>query len=133
MKYSLDSSNFFEEISSLSHSIAFLYLHFFHLRRLSNLSLLFSGTLPSVMYIFPFLPCLSLLFFHLGVCKTSSDRKQLIQLALYHRDMSVKHLGTRVLSRNQVIKNTDSFMCIRLISSLCSNLLSSFLHSNSLF
>ena len=53
---SLDISNFLEEISSLSHSTV-------HLRRLSYLSLLFSGTLHSVGYIFPFLPCLSFLFF----------------------------------------------------------------------
>ena len=72
------------------------------------------------MCIFPFLPCLSLLFFPWLFVKYLQTRKQLIQLALYHRDLSVKHLGTRVLSWNQVVKNIDSVMCIRLISSLCS-------------
>ena len=53
-----------EEICSLSHSIDFpLFLCIGHLQRLSYLSLLFSGTLRSVRYIFPFLLCLSLLFF----------------------------------------------------------------------
>ena len=63
---SLDISNFLEEICSLSHSYCFSVLFFFpivHLRRLSYLSLLFSGTLHSVGYIFSFIPCLSLLFF----------------------------------------------------------------------
>ena len=50
-------SNFVEEISSLSHSIVFLYfIALFML--LSYLSWLFSGTLYSVGYIFPFLLCL---------------------------------------------------------------------------
>ena len=42
-----------------------------HLRRLSHLFLLFSGTLHSVGYIFPFVPWLSLL--SSAVCKGSSD------------------------------------------------------------
>ena len=63
MKCSLGISNFLEEISSLSHSVVSLFLCIVHLRRLSYLSLLFSGTLHSVRSIFPFLPCLSLLFF----------------------------------------------------------------------
>ena len=71
MKCSLDISNFLEEICSLSHShcffrLVFCFLVFFcivHLRRLSYLSLLFSGTLHSVGYIFSFIPCLSHLFF----------------------------------------------------------------------
>ena len=39
-------------------------VHYFivHLRRPSYLSFLFSGTLHSIVYIFPFLPCLSLQF-----------------------------------------------------------------------
>ena len=64
MKYSLGITNFIEEISSLSHSIVFLY--FFALipeRSLSYLSLLFFGTLHSNGYIFPFLLCFSPLFF----------------------------------------------------------------------
>ena len=64
MKISLGSSNFLEGISSLSHFIVFLY--FFVLiswGRLSYLSLLFFGTLHSNGCIFPFLLCLSLLFF----------------------------------------------------------------------
>ena len=64
MKCSLGISNFLEEISTLSYSIVFpLFLCIVHLRRLSYLSLLFSGTLLSVGYIFPFLLCLSCLFF----------------------------------------------------------------------
>ena len=65
MKYSLDISHFTEEnLSNLSHSIVFFYFPcIIHLRRLSYLSLLFSETLHSVVYIFPFLPCLSLFFF----------------------------------------------------------------------
>ena len=63
-KCSLDVYHFLEEISSLSHSISFFYFcAFVHLRRLSYCSLLFSGTLHSVGYIFPFLLCLSLLLF----------------------------------------------------------------------
>jgi len=58
-----DLSNFRKEISSLSHCIIFFCLYTVHLRRSSILSLLFSITLHSVRYIFPFLPCLSLLFF----------------------------------------------------------------------
>ena len=58
-----DLSNFHEEISSLSHCIIFFCLYTVHFRRSSILSLLFSITLHSVRYIFPFLPCLSLLFF----------------------------------------------------------------------
>ena len=64
MKRSLCISNFLEEISSLSHSIVFLY--FFALipeEGFLNLFLLFFGTLHSDPYIFPFLLCLSLLFF----------------------------------------------------------------------
>ena len=64
MKYSLDISNFLEEISSLSHSIVFLYYFvFFYLGRFSYLSLLFSRTLHLFGYIFTFLPCLSVLSF----------------------------------------------------------------------
>ena len=40
-----------------------LFICVVHLTRPSYLSLLFSGTLHSVGYIFPFLPCFSLLFF----------------------------------------------------------------------
>ena len=63
MKYSLGISNFLEEISSLFPFYCFpLILYIVHLKRLSYLSLLFSGTLHSDEYIFPFLCCLSLLF-----------------------------------------------------------------------
>ena len=48
-----------------------LLLCIVHLRRLSYLSLLFSGILHSVVYIFPFLLCLSPLF--LAICKMFSD------------------------------------------------------------
>ena len=64
VKYSLNSSNFLEEIFNLSHSIVFpLFLCTVHWRRPSYLSLLFFETLHSTGYVFPFLPCLSLLFF----------------------------------------------------------------------
>ena len=55
-------SNFLEEISSLSHSIVFLFLCTDCWGRL-YLSLLFFGTLHSDAYIFPFLLCFSLPFF----------------------------------------------------------------------
>ena len=61
MKCSLGNSNFLEEISSLSHSVVFFYF-FVLLRRPSYLSLLSSGICIQ-LGIFPFLPCLSLLFF----------------------------------------------------------------------
>ena len=67
MKYSLGISNFLEEISSLSHSVVFLY--FFALiaeevfKEKKNLSLLFFGTLHSDGNIFSFLLCFSLPFF----------------------------------------------------------------------
>ena len=64
MKCSLGISNFLEEISSLSHSVVFLY--FFALiaeKGFFYLSLLFFGTLHSDAYIFPFLLCFSLRFF----------------------------------------------------------------------
>ena len=77
MRYSLDTSNFLEEISSLYPFYCFpLFLHTVHWGRPSYLSLLFSGTLISE-YIFPFLP-----FFHffsfpsflsLAICIASSD------------------------------------------------------------
>ena len=63
MRSSLGITNFLEEISSLSHSIVFLY--FFALiteEVFSYLSLLF-GILNSHGYISPFLLCLSLLLF----------------------------------------------------------------------
>ena len=72
MKSSLGISNFLEEISSLSHSVVFLY--FFALiteEGFLNLSLLFFGTLHSNRYIFPFLLCLLLLF--VAICKAFSD------------------------------------------------------------
>ena len=53
-------ANFLKEISSLSHSIAFLY--FFALIS-EEVSLLFFGTLHSEWYSFPFLLCLYLFFF----------------------------------------------------------------------
>ena len=64
MKCSLGISNFLEEISSLSHSVVFLY--FFALITEEDffyLSLLFFGILHSNGYIFPFLLCFLLLFF----------------------------------------------------------------------
>ena len=63
MKYFLGISNFLEEISSLSHSIIFLYFFALITERLSYFFLLFFGTLHSDGYIFPLLLCLSLIFF----------------------------------------------------------------------
>ena len=62
----------------LKRSLVFPFLLFssictVHLRRPSYLSFLFSGTLHSDKYIFPFLPWLSLLFFFSAICKASSD------------------------------------------------------------
>jgi len=64
MKCSLGISNFLEEISSLSHSVVFLYL-FALIAKEGFLisSLLFFGTLHTDAYIFPFLLCFSLHFF----------------------------------------------------------------------
>ena len=56
---SFSISNFLEEISSLSHSIVFLYIFALITEgRLSYLSLLFFGTLHSNGFIFPFLLCI---------------------------------------------------------------------------
>ena len=55
---------FLKRSLNFSHSIVFpLFVCTDHLGRLSYLSLLFFGTLHSNGYIFPFLLCLSLLFF----------------------------------------------------------------------
>ena len=48
-----------------------LFFCIVHLRRPSYHSLLFSGTLNSVEYIFTFLPCLSLLLIHVPILHTS--------------------------------------------------------------
>ena len=63
MKCSLGISNFLGEISSLSHSIVFLYFFALITEEGFHLSLLLFGTLHSNGYIFPFLLCLLLLFF----------------------------------------------------------------------
>ena len=64
MKCSFDISNFLEEISSLSHSVVFLYFFaLFIQKKPFYLSLLFFGILHSVGYSFPFLPCFAVLFF----------------------------------------------------------------------
>ena len=63
MKCSFGISNFLEEISSLSHSIVFLFLCADHVGSLFYLSLLFFGTLHLNGFTFPFLLFLSLLFF----------------------------------------------------------------------
>ena len=55
MKYSLGISNFLEEISSLSHSVVFLYFFALIAEEGFLLFLLFFGTLHSDAYIFPFL------------------------------------------------------------------------------
>ena len=63
MKCSLGISNFLEEISSLSHSIVFLYFFALIIEEGFLISLLFFRTLHSNGYIYPLLLCLSLLFF----------------------------------------------------------------------
>ena len=63
MKCSLGISNFLDEISSLSPSIVFLYFFALNAEEGFLISLLFFGTLHSNGFIFPFLLCLSLLFF----------------------------------------------------------------------
>ena len=72
MKCSLGISNFLNDVSILYQSYCFpLFLCIEHRGRLSYLSLLFFGTLPSARCIFPFLLCLLLLFS--TICKASSD------------------------------------------------------------
>ena len=63
MKCSLGISSFLEEISNLSHSVVFLYLFAFSLKKafLSLLAILWNSAF--IGNIFPFLLCLSLLFF----------------------------------------------------------------------
>ena len=71
MKCSLIYSVFLKRFLSFPFCCFPLFLCIVHLRRLSYLSLLFSETLHSVGCIFPFLPCLSLLFS--DICKACSD------------------------------------------------------------
>ena len=72
MKFSFGISDFLEEISSLSHSIVFLYFFALIAEEGSHLSLLFFGTLYSNGYIsFSPLPLDSLLF--TVIYKASSD------------------------------------------------------------
>src|SRR5574337_864483 len=63
MKCSLGISNFLEEMSSLSHSVVFLYFSALIAEEGFLISLLFFGTLHSDACIFPFLLCFLLLFF----------------------------------------------------------------------
>ena len=63
MKCSLGSSNFLDEISSLSHSVVFFYFFALIAEEGSYFSLLLFGTLHSDAYIVPFLLCFSFLFF----------------------------------------------------------------------
>ena len=63
MKYLLGIYNFLEEISSLFHSIVFLYFFALMIEEGFPISLLFFGTLHSDAYVFPFLICFSLLLF----------------------------------------------------------------------
>ena len=86
MKCSLGISNVLAEISSLSHSVVFLY--FFGLMAEEGfliLSLLFFGTLHSDAYIFPFLLCFSLLLFT-AICKASPDSHFAFFALLLHED-----------------------------------------------
>ena len=72
MKCSLGISNFLEEISSLSHSIVFLYLHW-SLRKafLSLLAILWNSAFKWVYLFFSPLPLAFLLF--TTVCRASSN------------------------------------------------------------
>ena len=63
MKNSLGISNFLEEISSLSHSVVFLYFFALITEIGFFISLLFFGTLHSNGNIVPLLLCFSFLFF----------------------------------------------------------------------
>ena len=72
MKCYLGISDFLKDFSKSFSFYCFpLFLCIVHLRTLSFLSLLFSGTLHSVGYIFPFFLCLLLIFS--AICKSSSD------------------------------------------------------------
>ena len=71
MKCSLGISNFLEEISSLFHSIVFLYFFALILYFLSLLAILWNSAFKRIyLYFFP-LPFTSLLF--TAICKSSSD------------------------------------------------------------
>ena len=72
-KFSHAIFNFLEEISSLSHSVVFLYFLALITEEDFHLSLLFFGILHSKGCIFLFLLCFLLLFFITGICKASSD------------------------------------------------------------
>ena len=63
MKCSLGISNFLEEISGLSHSVVFLYFFALITEEGFLISPFYSLELCIQMAIFPFLLCLSLLFF----------------------------------------------------------------------
>ena len=63
MKCSLGNYNFLEEISSLSHSVVFLYFFALITEEGFLICSCYSLKLYSDAYIFPFLLCVSLLFF----------------------------------------------------------------------
>ena len=73
MKCSLGISNCFEEISSLSHSLVFLYFLHWLLRKafLSLLDILWNSAFKWTYLFFSPLPLVSLLFS--AICKASSD------------------------------------------------------------
>ena len=73
MKCSLGISNFLEEISSISHSIIFLYFFAWLLRKalLSLLAILWNSAFRCLYLPFSPLPLASLLF--TAICKASSD------------------------------------------------------------
>ena len=79
MKCSLGISNFPDDISSFPFYSFPLFLCTVHLGRLSCLSLLFSGTLRAVGSIFPFLPCLSLLFFSQACVRSPQTTTYLLE------------------------------------------------------
>ena len=75
MKCSLDISDFLEEISSLSHSIVFLYFFALFPQEvfLSLLAVLWNSVFRWVYLFFSPLPFASLLFS--AICKASSDNR----------------------------------------------------------
>ena len=116
MKCSLGTSNFLEEISSLSHSVVFLFLCTDRFE-----SFLISPCYSSDGYIFLFLLCLSLLFFSqlfvrspettiLPFCISFSGRRVLITASCTMSQTS-NHSSSGTLS-NLSLESTGHFHCI---------------------
>ena len=115
MKYSLGISNFLEEISSLSCCIFFpLFLCIIHLGRLSYLSLLFLGTLHSDGCIFPFLHCLSLLFFSQFVRPPQTNILPFFFLGMVLISASCTVLGISIHSSSGTLLDLIPWNCLSL-------------------